>query len=366
MGPPPRRRRWPTVLAGAVAIAGVLAYALNGSSPPPPPVVSSSAPAVEEQTPAATPTPGTTELGRAVLGVTRPYELFGRGAGFVVRVEFARGRATITQVPALASTGPVSFVLTRRGALVRPLDYVSGYLVPDGRPAQPLTGSLAENGPIWSGPSADSVWQAVGSGSDTALQLTDLTGRRSGPAIPVPEGDAFNVYGDGIGGLVRVQSEGADFLRGRRWATVPDERVVAIGPARVLTAACGAGTCRLRLRDLEGRRPRDVGSRPEALLGGSWGSPAGRLSPGARFVALPASEPATAASLRVVDLREGRDVFADTEGEDVTDLAWAPDARWLFVVTRRGDLRAVDPATGSVHGLGLGLPALAQLVIRSG
>ncbi len=75
-------------------------------------------------------------LGHPLLGADQDWELYARGDRAVVRIQMARGRVTTTPVPALVSTGPVAFVATAAGAVVRPLDFVSGYLVPDGGPAR--------------------------------------------------------------------------------------------------------------------------------------------------------------------------------------------------------------------------------------
>jgi hypothetical protein len=46
-------------------------------------------------------------------------------------------------------------------------------------------------------------------------------------------------------------------------------------------------------------------------------------------------------------------------------LAWSPDSRWLFVITARGGLAAVNAGTLSVEGLGVRLPGLSQIAIRN-
>ncbi len=46
-------------------------------------------------------------------------------------------------------------------------------------------------------------------------------------------------------------------------------------------------------------------------------------------------------------------------------LAWSPDSRWLFVVAADGRLDAVNARTGQVQGLGLTLPPVGQIAVRT-
>jgi sugar lactone lactonase YvrE len=46
-------------------------------------------------------------------------------------------------------------------------------------------------------------------------------------------------------------------------------------------------------------------------------------------------------------------------------LAWSPDGKWLFVVAAHGKLLAIWAATGQVTGLGVTLPPLQQIAVRS-
>jgi hypothetical protein len=46
-------------------------------------------------------------------------------------------------------------------------------------------------------------------------------------------------------------------------------------------------------------------------------------------------------------------------------LAWSPDSRWLFIVTARGYLAAVNARTERVGGLGVSLPPVSQITVRN-
>ena len=151
-----RLRRWPELLlflvaAVAVAVAAIAVVRSGGSpagSPTTPTRAAGSRSSAPELSSTASPgvvsTPGAsvTTLGQPLLGVHARWELFGRGSGVVVRIEFTLGRVTRTVHPALSSGGPVRFVTDAEGALVRPIDFVPGYLIPDGEPAREAPGAL--------------------------------------------------------------------------------------------------------------------------------------------------------------------------------------------------------------------------------
>jgi hypothetical protein len=72
-------------------------------------------------------------------------------------------------------------------------------------------------------------------------------------------------------------------------------------------------------------------------------------------------------SLHLVNLSTGADHAIDLPGgpfpSDQT-LAWSPDGRWLFAVSGRGQLVAIDARSFQVAHLGVSLPFLTQIAIR--
>jgi len=74
-------------------------------------------------------------------------------------------------------------------------------------------------------------------------------------------------------------------------------------------------------------------------------------------------------TLHLLNLVSGSDqqipVSLDPESAADQTLAWSPDSRWLFVVTAQGKLAAVDARTGHVEGLGVSLPRLSLIAVRS-
>src|SRR5579863_8674904 len=99
-----RLRRWPKLLlflVAAVAVAvAVIAVVRSGGSPTTPPRAAGSRSSAPRLSSAAIPgvvsTPGVsvTTLGQPLLGVHARWELFGRGSGVVVRIQFTLGRIT--------------------------------------------------------------------------------------------------------------------------------------------------------------------------------------------------------------------------------------------------------------------------------
>ncbi len=76
-----------------------------------------------------------TDLGHRLLDVPGGWELFGQGQGVVVRIELRRGRLTRTAVPQVGGASPIFFVVGADRAIVHPMDQVTGYVVPDAKPA---------------------------------------------------------------------------------------------------------------------------------------------------------------------------------------------------------------------------------------
>lgn len=194
-----RLRRGPKLLlfavaAAAVALAVIAIVRAVGSparSPATPPRAagsrsSASGPSAAASSGVVSASPvSVTILGYPLLGVHARWELFGRGTRVVVRIQFARGRITRTAHPALLSSGPVTFVADAQGALVRPIDFVPGYLIPDAEPAREAPGALRAGGPVFPGPDPRHLWVPSGT-SGNRMVLVGMDGRRTGPSIAAP------------------------------------------------------------------------------------------------------------------------------------------------------------------------------------
>src|SRR5262249_34422174 len=201
------RRRWPglLLLVLAAGLTGVLLLQnANGAKPSAAPTTAT--PTVVRPTTPPSPQPSAPairDLGHPLLGVSAPWELFALSPFGVVRIQLAKGRITQTRVPPLTSTGPVSFLVGGDWTMIRPLDQVPGYLVPDGQPARKLTGVLNEGGEVFPGPDPAHVWvPAADSGAPTNLGLVDVNGRLAGVTIPVPADMDGGIVADATGYVV--------------------------------------------------------------------------------------------------------------------------------------------------------------------
>ena len=121
-----------------------------------------------------------------LLGVRGSWELFGYGDGRLVRIQFASGRITQTAVP-VTSGGPVSLVVGPHEAIISPLDFVPGYLVPNGRPARALSGALGNGGIVIPGPQPGTAWVQAGFQA-TSMPLVRMDGTETGVSVRLPPG----------------------------------------------------------------------------------------------------------------------------------------------------------------------------------
>lgn len=346
----PRWVRWPLILAAAAVIA--VAAVLTLGRPP-----ARSAPAHAAVR--------VTEAGHRLLGVRAGWELLAYGPGRAVRVQPARGRVTQTVLPALASNGPVSFVAGPSQMIIRPWDFVPGYLIADGRPARPLTGALDRGGEVLPGPRPGEVW-VRSAYQFQSLSLARADGRVTGVSMRLPAGGWWlaspNGRGDvlltGVGEIYDVWPGGSRHIGGM---------LAAVGPTRWLTVTCNRPhrCADVVINPVTGAQ-RQLGGPPVASVSAS--SP-GVIAPDGATAALFRVTAGGQVTLHLVSLATGADqriavpLVPDSVGAG--KLAWSPDSQWLFVVTAHGGLAAVNARTRRVQGLGAQLPWLSQIAIRN-
>jgi hypothetical protein len=355
---PPGRRwprgpgwvRWPLILAGAVVIAVAAVLALGRH------------PARSDPAPAAV---TVTQAGHRLLGVRAGWDLLGYGPRRTVRVQFARGRVTQTVLPALDSTGPVSFVAGPSQMIIRPWDVVPGYVVPDGKPAEPLTGVLSRGGEVLPGPRPGEVW-VQSTYRIKSLFLARVDGSVTGVSLRLPAGGWWlaspNGRGDvlltGVGEIYDVWPAGSRHIGGM---------LAAVGPTRWLAVICNRPhlCADVVINPLTGVQ-RQLGGPPVASV--SAASP-GVIAPDGATAALFRVTAGGQVTLHLVSLATGADqripVPLGPDSVGTGKLAWSPDSRWLFVVTAHGGLAAVNAGTRSVGGLGVRLPWLSQIAVRN-
>ena len=374
-------RRWPRLLlalvAAGVVAATVVAVVRSGSGPPGSPATPAAAAAGSPSSPdssaaASSGAPSmspvsVTNLGHPLLGVRAGWELSGRGPGAVVRIEFARGRITRTALPALQSSGPVSFVTDAEGALVRPIDFVPGYLIPDGQSARVAPGMLGTGGPAFPGPDPRHLWVADRAVGDRMV-LVGMDGRSTGVPIAVPAGSPqLSAIPDQTGYLLFPGIGGVYDVRPGRTSRVTTGALLAVGPTRWLTDECdNQARCRPVVID------RSTGARHalSVRLDQAPYAPVGVISPDGTVAAVLAGS--SSARIEIINLATGAEhafplrVASAGEGREST-MVWSPDSRWLFL-TADDSLYAVSSRTGRItdlsHTLGTTLSALTQLSIR--
>ena len=346
----PRRRRGglgPLLLAVLVAVAALAVARHSGGHPhrPQPPAVA------------------VTDVGHPILGVRAGWELFGLDGSGVVAVQFRRGQITRTTVPPLLSDGPLFFVAADGEAIIRPLDNVPGYVVPDGKPARQLTGLLARGGILLPGPTLTEQWFG-----HTSLDLLGPGGRQVNAHLAaVARAWAPSwVIADGAGGVVLVDmSSQVEKYDARPGLLRPvGAQLVAVGPTTWLGMNCQSGPCQDVVISAATGASRALPGPPVSLT--PWSSTLGAVAPDGLTAAVIVPGGDETSTLELVSLITGSQtrVAVRMSGAWSSQLAWSPDSRWLFVVTAHGRLDAVDPHTGRAQGLGLGLSGLSQIVMR--
>jgi hypothetical protein len=374
----PAGRRWGTrALLACLALAAVVTIAVRGTGNP-------ARPAAKAPVPQPPPPPlRVTTVGHPLLGVTAGWELFARGADDLLRIELARGRIIQTYVPSLETASPdVAFVIGPHEAVIRPADLVPGYAVPDGGQARPLTGLLADGGPLIPGPAgSQAAWVTSGPATSPALSLVTLTGRRSGPSIQFPPGapqQPATAASDGRGDVLVTDGHFSVYDTGPGWVRPVPGAVVAVGPATWLVDVCDAlyRHCRDEVVDVSSGSLRALPgpAGPGALYYFSW-PPTGVISPDGSTAAIAENGHAGRLTVHLIDLRTGvtrdLDVPVGAAGSylplgdaNEQSMAWSPDGRWLFVAASSGKLVVVNPRTGRAESLGVSLPSVDQVAIR--
>ncbi len=325
--------------------------------------------------------------GRHLFGVTSGWELLARGPDDLLRIQPARGRITWTYVPPLETSSPaVAFVATAHETIIRPADFVPGYVVPDDRQARLLTGPLASGGPLVPGArGTDTVWVSTEPQTTRELSLVTLSGRRAGPIIRFPaRGPQLpaTAASDGRGDVMVAGSGFSFYDAGPTWDRPVPGTIIAVGPVSWLTVICDSRSqrCHNELVDSANGTGRALPgtSRAEPFFF-TW-PPAGVISPDGRMAAVAGrvvigERGGQVNAVHLINLRTGatKDLrvrvggtasfpLGTATGEET--MVWSPDSRWLFVATASGKLVAVNSRSGLVKSLGIKLPQVEQVAIR--
>lgn len=365
---PPRGRwtAWAVLLAAAVLAAVFVAVTTHGRKPPAA-AASGGTPAVAAPAPVVV-----TELGHRLLGATGSWELFGLAGGEVVRIQPAQGRITRTMIPPLLSTGPVSFLAGPGQVIIRPLDFVPGYLVPDGRPGRELRGVLGNGGPVFPGPAPGQVWVPAGSGDHVSLSLARMDGTTLGASFPVPGGDSalMAALADGGGYVLVPRADGWHDARPGAFHLVTKGAVAAVGPTRWLAVEChGTTHCAPVVIDsASGARRILPGNALPWWHAGAHIFP-GTISPDGSTAAVFGTGNAGTPTLHLIDLTSGADDQLAVQGSPGAGaMAWSPDSRWLFAAASPAQARtliAVNARTHRAADLGVTFPQVSQVAVEA-
>jgi len=380
---PPPRQPWPRwfVLTVAAVLVVVVVTALNrerrarqAARVTTAPTVSVAAPTASGSgTPTATGTsaPATvlpsaavsvTRLGHPLLGTTAGWELLGRGAGVLVRIQPATGQITRTTIPDLLSGAPVYLLASPDRVVIRPLDNVPGYLVVDGKPARQLS-PLLNQGPVLPGPAPNQLWIQPADDHEPAMALVTPEGVRLAPFIRIPAGSsAYDATPDGAGYLLFSGVGGVYDARPEGLRRITTGALLAVGPTGWLVVECDEQyRCQTVLIG------RVDGSRRVVNAGTVSRNRIGVISPDGSTAAMPTSGPNGDGGLDLIDLGSGKHRAVPVSiSQDSLDagLSFSPDSSLLFTVTADGHLAAINRRTGTVGSLGAPLPVLSQVVLR--
>ena len=310
----------------------------------------------------ADPRPETIRLGRPLLKVPASWELVVRGPQ-LLRIRLRRGIVVRTNLAPLQSTGPIFMVVEPALVLIRPLDEVPGYQVPDGGPAQDLHGLLGVGGPLYPAADPQHLWSTIGVGPTRQMVLVTADGRPSGPTVPMA--DSFPTAADQTGSLIATDATGTYLFNASGRTLVTTGTLLAVGPSRWLTAEDGATGCELIVTDRATAVRHRIGPTT--------------CPPGVDFAGLIAPDGSAAAymttyttdggteGLHLVDLSSGSDRLlsvapAPPDGSNGR-MVWSPDSKTLFFLSSDGEIVLSDHH-GNLHLLDLALPAAAQLAFR--
>jgi hypothetical protein len=317
----------------------------------------------------AQPPVAVTEFGHRLLGVRQGWELFGLSADSVVAIQFGQGRVIRTALPPPEGSGPVSFIAGPRSAIVRPLDNVPGYLVPDSQPAERLTGILARGSLLLPGPRPGQEWDSAGGSNSLVLIGADGRATSTRIKLPSPGWASESAMTDGRGYILVASDSGDQYDAGPHFLRPVTTLMSAVGPTRWLGMACVSGRCQNIVFNPVTGSQRTLPGPPVHLL--TWPWPAafpGSVAPDGLTAAVVADGGHGRVALEQISLVTGavRPIAVPvSQNSSSQTMAWSPDSQWLFVLAASGKLLAANMRTGKVQSLGIPLPRLSQLAIRA-
>lgn len=315
--------------------------------------------------------PITTTIPAGALPATGTWELVGYGHDGLVRYQPATGRVIVTPIPGLAQDGPPSLVLTRSAAIIAPMNSPVGFLVPDGKPAAPMT--VLSSVVAWvPGPGPNALWAATFDGTHTILLLTDPSGTPTGTKVPLPDALAqsgpYGLSSDGAGYVLASGVGGTYDVRPDGVRLVTHGTVLAVGLRSFVVYECDdAARCAVQVIDRASGTRRELPGFTPGL-----GFPSvGVVSADGHFAAaleFDRSGPRVA----LVDLTTGEvrhpaiAINLNTfTGDSTAQLAFSPDGRYLLTALDvNTGVVPVDTRTGRALPP-LPLPPMSAIAVRA-
>lgn len=357
-----RSLRWlPFVLAVVIFVVFLRMTEERPARTPPPLDLGPTEVALDEMAPSV----AESEHGR-LLGIDTG-DLFVLGTEGMARVDFAHDRITHTPLVPLHTTGPVSFLVGRDRALLRPRDSVPGYVVRDGRPATDVPWTLNRGGHVFPGPEPGQLWVESDSADPArAFALLTMDGRATGVMLPAPGLPPWPLASDGRGHILFGGTGGVYLSRPGGLERVTTGAVLAVGPTRFLTSECDErARCATVVTDRTTGFARVWRPRVPRL---ETVPQVGTVSPDGAFAAVvpPSTVAEPQPTLHLLNLVSGEDHRLDISVDPSSgpqQMVWSPDGAWLFVATE-GTLVAVELRTRHVEQLDVGLIGVSRVAIR--
>jgi hypothetical protein len=291
-------------------------------------------------------------------------ELIASGLDAVVRIDLDHGTVTRTRVTTIGSTGPTFMIAGSRSVLLRPMDNVTGYLVPDDGSPQRLKGLLG-NGTVsaYPGPTPGLVW----------LELTDDRGNPAGLTLASFEADVaptstpilpilipnLRTWGPDGAGEVVVVGVGGAYVTGPTGLTrVTTGDVVAAGPTTWLVRECDDHhACTIATID---RRTGAHAVVKVDFLADDPDPVKGVVSPDGATAAILHTG---TGELDVVDLASGAQRNVAAVAKRVPPV-WSLDSHFLFYVLDTYTISVFDRTSGITKGLYVEDQLINALAVR--
>ena len=266
----------------------------------------------------------------------------------VVRIDVDEGRVVVNAVGPVMSTAPAFLAVGPSTAIVRPYDYVPGYVVGDNGVVTNPSGLLGDGTfMICSDGRSDRLWTA----GDTLVQV-DFNGS---PTATIGGAQRPWAIGcDGAGEMLYRQGDTTLVTGDGGPSVVTSNSLIAAGPRTFLVRDCAVATaCPLTVVD------RATGERRSLTVNVSIATPQalpvqaegriGSISPDGRTAVL--SRAVREAVL--VDLVSGVAHATTTFGGDFQSFVWSADSRYLFYIGASHNLSVFDRQTDEIEALGM-------------